>query len=75
MTFFCLCLDKEKEVSQSAEVESTADLLDKQRCLDSLAPLRHAKWFQVGRRCLNRNHSWVLARMLIINPKFCYLSY
>ena len=23
------------------------DLLDKNRCLDSLAELRHAKWFQV----------------------------
>ena len=27
--------------------EDNDDLLDKQRCLDSLASLRHSKWFQV----------------------------
>ena len=32
--------------SEVPEVDS-ADLLQKQRCLDSLASLRHAKWFQV----------------------------
>lgn len=25
-----------------------SDVLDKQKCLDALASLRHAKWFQVG---------------------------
>lgn len=24
------------------------DVLDRQKCLDALAALRHAKWFQVG---------------------------
>jgi hypothetical protein len=27
--------------------EDSADFLNKQRCLASLAELRHAKWFQV----------------------------
>jgi hypothetical protein len=29
------------------EVENTAECLNKERCLESLAELRHAKWFQV----------------------------
>lgn len=28
-------------------VKDPADVLDRQKCLDALAALRHAKWFQV----------------------------
>jgi hypothetical protein len=31
----------------SCKENAEEELLDKQRCLDSLADLRHAKWFQV----------------------------
>lgn len=43
------------------EVDS-ADLLDKQRCLDSLASLRHAKWFQA--RATNVPNCVVIIRVL-----------
>lgn len=32
----------------SGMVKDPADVLDRQKCLDALAALRHAKWFQVG---------------------------
>lgn len=32
-----------------ASVKDPPDVLDRQKCLDALAALRHAKWFQVGK--------------------------
>ena len=34
-------------ISKLKEEEISTDLLNKERCLESLAELRHAKWFQV----------------------------
>jgi zinc finger RNA-binding protein len=34
-------------VSQAQATKDPPDVLDKQKCLDALAALRHAKWFQV----------------------------
>lgn len=36
-------------VSQAQATKDPPDVLDKQKCLDALAALRHAKWFQVWR--------------------------
>ena len=33
--------------TQAPVVKDAPDVLDKQKCLDALAALRHAKWFQV----------------------------
>lgn len=34
-------------VIESVSVKDPPDVLDRQKCLDALAALRHAKWFQV----------------------------
>ena len=38
--------------SKTAGKEDPPDVLDKAMCLTALAELRHAKWFQVGRRSM-----------------------
>lgn len=44
-------LDGQTPLSADAATPATKDspdVLSKQKCLDALAALRHAKWFQVG---------------------------
>ena len=33
--------------TETTVVKDPPDVLDRQKCLDALAALRHAKWFQV----------------------------
>ncbi|XP_007907237.1 spermatid perinuclear RNA-binding protein isoform X1 [Callorhinchus milii] len=37
---------EKKEVGESVAMKDPPDLLDRQKCLNALASLRHAKWFQ-----------------------------
>lgn len=52
-------------------VKDPADVLDRQKCLDALAALRHAKWFQVRNIILLSSCS--LMRCIIY--LFIYLFY
>lgn len=49
---FTLSLDGQTPLSADAVPAASAkdppDVLSKPKCLDALAALRHAKWFQVG---------------------------
>jgi hypothetical protein len=38
------------QIKVEIETEDPADVLDKNKCLESLAALRHAKWFQVKKK-------------------------
>ncbi len=53
----------------SSMVKDPADVLDRQKCLDALAALRHAKWFQVWNIILLSSRS--LMRYI---PFFVHLS-
>lgn len=41
-----MCVNVHVE-AQATQVKDAPDVLDKEKCLDALAELRHAKWFQV----------------------------
>lgn len=41
-----MCVNDHVE-AQATQVKDAPDMLDKEKCLDALAELRHAKWFQV----------------------------
>jgi len=47
---------------EAANKPDPIDILDKQKCLEALASLRHAKWFQA--RCVNLQSSSMVLRIL-----------
>lgn len=43
-----ICVNPTETTTTTVSVKDPPDVLDRQKCLDALAALRHAKWFQVG---------------------------
>lgn len=59
----------------SGLVKDPADVLDRQKCLDALAALRHAKWFQVRNIILLSSCSLMTMMMWFLWSLFCSLLY
>lgn len=57
--------------AQAPQVKEDPDVLDKEKCLDALAELRHAKWFQV---CTCALDSFSLTSCYAISHEFLYNS-
>ncbi|KAM3611694.1 uncharacterized protein V6R79_022748 [Siganus canaliculatus] len=58
----------------SGMVKDPADVLDRQKCLDALAALRHAKWFQV-RNIILLSYCSLMRCILYFFFLFIYLSF
>lgn len=53
-------------------VKDPADVLDRQKCLDALAALRHAKWFQVRNIIFLSYCSLMRCLMICLSIYLCY---
>lgn len=56
-------------------VKDPADVLDRQKCLDALAALRHAKWFQVRNIILLSYCSLMRCIIHLFSPLFVFYTF
>lgn len=61
-------------IIETVTVKDPPDVLDRQKCLDALAALRHAKWFQVRLFVLFTLQPYVLYILLYSLNKSVFLN-